>query len=404
MCLALAAAGVASSASIGFAAPTDAGDTETTDDNSDELTLEPEETEEPDEPADPVSIAITEYPKNMNVGDTSTISYELENAAKDASVRWDSSDGNIVAVDSDGTVRALSPGKAEITASLGDARASILISVAEQVILPASFSVDVEGLTPINSLLGKYDLKIGDELRMSVKVEPADSKWNGVFEWATDVDGIVSISTQGDRGEAATLIAEGEGEVALTVRYVDGSANEEEKVSLQDNQLSFSVTEAEPPIDFMLIVILIIIAAIVIIALIAISRSRRRRRRAERAYRERAARRPRGDAARTRASRDERERLRAEGYERGYRDSEADQFKRATRVYDAPPSDYDDYGDYEDGDYGDGDYDYDSAPGEYDAEPEQWLESVDDAGGAGQSEAPRGDGEPDKPFSVDDIE
>jgi hypothetical protein len=70
-----------------------------------------------------------------------------------------------------------------------------------------------------------------------------------------------------------------------------------------------------------------------------------------------------------------------DGYEQGYRDGEADQFERITRVYDDLPSAPQEF-----------------EPSEFDP-VEYGLTDTDD-----ESESPDGSDEPEKPFSVDDIE
>jgi flagellar basal body-associated protein FliL len=344
----------------------------TTPDDASEPDEAVDDTEEPEEPKAPVSIVITEYPRNMIVGDSASIGYRVENADARANILWDSSDNGIVDVDSRGAVRALAPGKAEITVSIEDAKASILISVSENVIVPKSFKVEVEEFTIEDMLLRTHDLKEGDELHMNVQVDPVDAQLNGNFEWDTNRSGVVTIRTQGDHNENAVLRADKSGEVTVTVRYVDENEVESERVSLDDSEISLNVTEEESSVNFLMIVIIIAVIVAIIIALIATARGRRRRRE-EAERRERIARKQRENSRREKTRQAERESLMDEGYERGYRDSEADQFERITRVYDIPP---------------------------LQGEAEQGR-PIDPAE---TENAPMNEGEPDRPFSVDDIE
>jgi hypothetical protein len=328
-------------------------------------------TDVPVDPPQPVSISITGYPRNMTVGDRDTIKYEVENAEANAKVKWASGDDDIATVDSDGEVRAFAAGKVEITASLGDARASILISVEEKVILPESFSVDVEEFTAADTLLATHDLKKGDELHISAKIIPSDADINGKFEWDTSRNGIVAIEVTGEINENAALTAKSAGEVTLTVRYADETVDESKRVALDDYRLVLTIAEEEvETANSLLITILIAAAAVAAITLITVVIVRSRRhaddeRRARRAHKEREM------VERENAERDERERLIMEGYERGYKDSEADRFEGMTRVYGelptAPPE-----------------------PGRLDAD--NGYEPSDE------------NDEPEKPFSVDDIE
>jgi hypothetical protein len=308
---------------------------------------------------DPVSIEITRYQREMVVGDEAAISYEVRNAAEGEDVKWESSDDGIVNVDRDGTVLAVSAGKAEITASIGDARASILISVAQPVIEPVSFKVNIEEFTSADLLVDTHEMKPGDELHMSARIEPADATINGRFEWRVSKDGVVMIRESGEINEVAVLKAEKDGETTVIVRYVDEEGDVNGRVPLDDYTFGVRVTEEKPSFSPFLIAIFAAIVAAVVIILIVIA-SGRRRRRDEKARQARAARKRHDVAMRERAKQEDRAKLVNEDYERGFRDSEAEQFERITRIYDAPV-----------------------------APPEP--------------EFPESGGEPDQPFSEDDI-
>jgi uncharacterized protein YjdB len=346
-----------------------------------------DDTDVPVEPPPPVSIDITGYPRDMTVGDRGTIKYEVENAGAGAKVKWNSGDDDIATVDSDGEVRAFAAGKVEITASIGDAKASILISVEEKVINPESFSVEVEEFTAADMLLSRHDLDINDELHMSVKVTPSDADITGKFEWDTSGDGIAAIEVSGDRGENAVLTAKTAGEVSLTVKYVDETEDESKRVSLDDYRLVFSIVKVEEePDDSLLMTIVIAAAAVAVITLITVLIVKGHRRRAERERRARIAQKKRDMAERENAEHDERERLIMEGYERGYRDSEADRFEGMTRVYDDLPTGPPEFG----------------PPGfepvEFEPPEFEPVDTDDERESADESN------EPEKPFSVDDIE
>ncbi|MDR1496571.1 MAG: Ig-like domain-containing protein [Clostridiales Family XIII bacterium] len=342
--------------------------TDETDDGGDGAETDDDVDDAP--PSEPVVIEISRYPKDMNVGDKGAIRYEVTGADLSAVVRWDSSDDDIVSVDSDGGVRALSAGKAEITASLGEAKASILISVTDPIIKPLSFKVAVEEFSSADALLPTHDLKIGDELHMTVKVDPDNANMSGKFEWRVSSEGVVTIRNGGDINESATLKVIKDGEITLTVRYVDENPDTDERVELEDQKLNFRVAEEKTGPGLMLIIVFAAIVVVLIIVLIAIA-SGRKRRRVEEERRERVARKQSEEARRERALREEKERLMERGYEKGYRDSEADRFERITRVYDVPPT---------------------PPPAPPVVPPIVPAVPAED------------DGEPEKPFSVDDIE
>jgi hypothetical protein len=338
--LSAVAIGVLATASTGFAA-TDSAVTGQDEPGGGSDTAAAAE-DEPVDPPDPVYIEIVEYPRNMNVGDKSTIEYDLRNAEPDAIVKWNTSDDDIASVGSDGTVRALAVCKVEITASLGAAKASVLISVTEKIIEPKSFKVEIRESTGGDVLLTTYDVKRGDELHMDVKVNPEDATLKGKFKWTASKSGVVTITEKGEVNETATLKAERPGEVTLTVSYVDENRDKSKRVELDDRTIVLRVEEkAEPEpeseLDLMTMVLIVFVVIVVVIILILIGvASGRKRRRAEEERRERIAKKQREEARREKAKREERARLRDEGYERGYRDSEAEQFERLTRVYDVP--------------------------------------------------------------------
>jgi uncharacterized membrane protein len=184
-------------------------------------------------------------------------------------------------------------------------------------------------------LLNTHELEIGEELHLSVKVDPGDAEINGKFEWRLSSEGIVTVREGGGTNEAAVLKAIKDGDVTLTVRYVDGNRDEGESVRLEDRKLALLVAKEETAPGLPLIIIFAAIVVVIIVVLIAIAVTGRRRR-AEEERRERIARKQREEAKRERAQKEERDRLMTEGYEMGYRDSEVEQFERITRVYDAP--------------------------------------------------------------------
>ncbi|MDR1292508.1 MAG: Ig-like domain-containing protein [Clostridiales Family XIII bacterium] len=377
-----------------FAAPTDTGqdaeqDAQEAASDEDSAAVEEEggeasgDTVEPTGPPQPVAIYITDYPRTMTVGDQGVIKYEVENAEEGADVTWRSGDDNIVSVNPDGAVQAFAAGKAEITASLGDARASILISVEERVIVPESFSVEVEGFTPADALLAAHELKVGDELRVSASIDPPDADKDGRFEWTTSGSGVIAVETSGEINENARLTAKTAGGTALTARYIDESEDEGRRVDLGDYTLVFTIIQEEEPVDSpTATTILIAIAAVAAIALITVAVVRGRRR-AGYERETRVAHKDRYRDGRDDAARGARERHMADGYEDGYTGGEAEQFDRATRVYGDLPV---------------------APPGQADANGEYAAPAQGQVDANGEYAPPEESGEPEKPFSVDDIE
>ncbi|MDR3225500.1 MAG: Ig-like domain-containing protein [Clostridiales Family XIII bacterium] len=351
ICITLVAAavaiGVIATMSIGYAEPTDVAVTDPVDPDAGDENANPEDdadtgdesdadesgddaaddagdddADESDEPEEPVSIDIVKYPQKMSVGAKSTISYELRNADPGAIVKWESGNDNVATVDSDGTVRALAAGKVEITASIGKAKASVLISVTEDVIEPKSFTIEVEEFTAEDMLLSKHDLKVGDEVHMTAKAAPEGAKIEGKYEWILEHTSVdernvseessgdpAVIRPEGDNDESAVLEGLSKGEVTLTVKYVDdANKDEDDQVKLGDYKIVFLVSEEQAPVNFLIIVTFIVIVAIIIIIIVLIAvTSSRRRRRASRGNPPRAAKIQRKEAPRERARPDARE-------------------------------------------------------------------------------------------------
>jgi hypothetical protein len=296
--------------------------------------LAEETAEETSKPRDPPFIEITLYPKNMVAGNKTTIGYDVKNAEPGMAVKWTSSNDEIATIDSRGSVHAVAAGKVEITASAGEAKASVLISVEEPVINPESFDVEIAEFTSADMLLDAHELKIGDELHLLVKIKPDDAMLNGVFEWRANVSGVVTIAKEGGINEGAALKAVRSGEVTVTVSYADQNEDESNRVRLEDYRLALLVKEEETSPDPLLIAILsaTIAAVVIVAAAIAAGRGRRRIEEERRAL---AARRRRGGTARERRRRPERKPPPYDGREQGYEDG-ADRLEKITRVYNAP--------------------------------------------------------------------
>ncbi|MDR0357252.1 MAG: Ig-like domain-containing protein, partial [Clostridiales Family XIII bacterium] len=89
------------------------------------------EQEEPSAPPAPVELVIDQAPNSLKIGEEAPIFYTLRNASADAVIEWRSSNETVAVVDSEGKVRAISPGNVEITAAIGEAKSSALITVTE---------------------------------------------------------------------------------------------------------------------------------------------------------------------------------------------------------------------------------------------------------------------------------
>ena len=294
---------------------------------TDEDTGQPEEdaTEEPAEPAEPsiISLDIEDAPGEIAVGEEYKLSYALKNS--DSDVVWSSSDNNIAAIDDSGKVTGISPGKVQITASAGEVKASVMISV----VMPqaASIRIVVQDYDEFEMAKSIHEMHVGDMLYLSVVAEPAGARTGGV-EWSVSDPNIASI----DQGGA--LIARTKGELTVLARA--GELESKILFSVRPNGI-FS----DPFTRYMLIIGLALLLIVVIIILV-VTRNRMMREDEEAARRAARKRRESEQAAKWKeeaaiiAERDyENRRMRDEGYIDGYMDRESDMTDRMTKIYDS---------------------------------------------------------------------
>lgn len=132
---------------------------------------DPENPEEPKDPADkPVTVAVTGITLattavELEVGKTSALAATVTpDNATDKTVTWTSSDEKVATV-VNGTVTAVAPGKATITAKAGDKTATCEVTVKEPVIEVKSVKV---------SAISK-NLAVGTKVTMKATVTPGDA-------------------------------------------------------------------------------------------------------------------------------------------------------------------------------------------------------------------------------------
>lgn len=105
----------------------------------------------------------------------------LPEDAVDKTVKWTSSNKNIVTVSSDGLVTAVSVGSAVVKASCGDATAECKVSVTP--ILPESVKLDAESL----------DMAVGDITTLKITVEPEDVDAYTV-NWSSSDESVATVT------------------------------------------------------------------------------------------------------------------------------------------------------------------------------------------------------------------
>lgn len=119
--------------------------------------------------------------------------------ATDKSVRWTSSDSNIVKVYDNGGIAALNPGTATITAKTSNGKT-------------ATCKITVKGVR-INYPFGYSSPKIGDVFQLSATAYPSDTS---KFTWSTSNSKILSVNSKGK------ITAKGAGTATITAKTADG--------------------------------------------------------------------------------------------------------------------------------------------------------------------------------------
>jgi len=189
-----------------------------------------EEEQEEEKPPPPVLLIATDPPR-LDVGQEIQIQVVMENIPENTLLEWSSSNLSVAGVSADGRVIAISPGYAEVAVVAGTMRASVLITVNE---MKASRITIVVDETVARTGDKSYEIKVGDVIRLSAKIEPAGAKVNK-FTWKVGNDRVASVSQNGQRAE---LVASNIGQTQVTV-----TAD-----SISDS-ITFNIIESGVPID-----------------------------------------------------------------------------------------------------------------------------------------------------------
>ena len=147
------------------------------------------------------------------LGETGTINAEvLPEDATNKNFTWSSSDPDVVSVDSDGTVHALTGGTAVITAAAEDNGIT-----AECVVVSV---VKAQGIRIIEQ---PETLELGESARILVAFEPENTTNQNVI-WTSSDDSIVTVDEEG------LVTAVGEGTVTITAESEDGGFTAEAEI------------------------------------------------------------------------------------------------------------------------------------------------------------------------------
>ena len=130
----------------------------------------------------PTSISLKENEVSVVEGKTKLLSYELLPSGASASVKWSSSDNNIVKVASNGKITGVSEGKAKITAVTDNG-------------LSATCAVKVISAPKSVSLPDNKEVFKGYTVQLTPVLTPAESETT--YRWVSDDTSIATVNSSG---------------------------------------------------------------------------------------------------------------------------------------------------------------------------------------------------------------
>ena len=145
----------------------------------------------------------------MNTGNTYRLSVSISPAsATGKSLKWNSSNGNVATVSSDGTVTAKSPGTANITCVTTDGSKK-----------SATCTVTVkQGVTGITLNKTSATIGVGNSTQLTANVSPSNAT-NKSVKWNSSNTGVATVNGNGQ------VTGVGVGTTTITCRSSDGNAN-----------------------------------------------------------------------------------------------------------------------------------------------------------------------------------
>ena len=135
----------------------------------------------------PTSITVATESDTIAVGSTTTVSVETYSPwyADASGVAWSSSDDSIATVSSDGTVTGVAAGSVTITGTIGDASASVTITVSADPVSPESITVTIDNAS----------IAIGGTATATAVVSPAAADQS--VTWSSSDTNIATIDENG---------------------------------------------------------------------------------------------------------------------------------------------------------------------------------------------------------------
>ena len=153
-----------------------------------------------------MSIQLEEESIDLNVGESQTLQFVFEpDDADEQMLSWESSDSNIVAVDENGTINAISKGEATVTVEAGNCSASCIVTVKNP----------LKGIQLEKQII---DLDVGESRILQVVFDPIDAD-EQMLSWESSDSNIVAVDENG------TINAISKGEATVTVEAGNCSAS-----------------------------------------------------------------------------------------------------------------------------------------------------------------------------------
>ena len=151
------------------------------------------------------SVTLSPTSLNLTEGDSQSLTATVSPSnATDPTVSWSTSDASVATVDA-GTVTAVKPGSATITARAGDKSATCDVTVVARVYPVVSVSLDPTEKT----------IKVGDNFNLTFTIQPENAT-NKEVTWSSSAPTIASV-------ENGVVTGVAPGEAVITVTTVDGS-------------------------------------------------------------------------------------------------------------------------------------------------------------------------------------
>ena len=217
----------------------------------DESTLTfPGDEDEEEEAPEPM-LMITGGPITLDIGQSFAIPYIMNDFPPGTMPEWESKNPQVAMVTSDGILKAMSPGNAEIAVRAGQKRASVLVTVNE---LKAAHIIIVVDETIRKTGPNSYEMTVGDVTRFTARVEPEGAKVEKIA-WVLGNGNVASLSQNGE------FVAEAIGQTQVTLTagpLVDA--------------VTISITESGVPLttiwDYLKYGVIVIVIIVVIIILL----------------------------------------------------------------------------------------------------------------------------------------